>query len=181
MHTSCKKKCKWNIGGLNGHWFWNKNDGEIVFKLWGPFSIYQLIIKANPALFEWNWDGLVVLIHLPQDLKTILMALLFTNIFMSKPVTIDPPTFHALSFVWCVCRTVKYRFLAYSELEFAVLHGLAGVPPDLCLYQVFPLALSGQSRPQALDFRTNWSEFLETKKHGHNKFGTGELIWNHIS
>ena len=98
MHTSCKKKCEWNIGGLNGHWFWNKNDGEIVFKLWGPFSIYQLIIKANPALFEWNWDGLVVLIHLPQDLKTILMALLFTNIFMSKPVTIDPPYFSCIIF-----------------------------------------------------------------------------------
>ena len=85
------------------------------------------------------------------------MALLFTTIFMSKPVTIDASIFHAQSFVynWCVCRTVKYRFLAYSELEFAVLHGLAAVPPDLCLYQVFPLALSGQSRPQALDFRTN--------------------------
>ena len=101
---------------------------------------------------ELGWIGCA---DWPQDLKSILMALLFTIIFMSKPATIDPPTFHALSFVWCVCRTVKYRFLAYSELEFAVLHGLAGVPPDLCLYQVFPLALSGQSRPQALDFRTN--------------------------
>ena len=31
---------------------------EIIFKSWGPFSIYQLITIANPALLEWNKAGL---------------------------------------------------------------------------------------------------------------------------
>ena len=31
-------------------------------KSWGPFGIYQLISTANPALFEWNWAGLALLI-----------------------------------------------------------------------------------------------------------------------
>jgi hypothetical protein len=29
---------------------------------WGPFRIYQLINTGCPALFEWNWAGLAVLI-----------------------------------------------------------------------------------------------------------------------
>ena len=35
---------------------------EIVFKSWGQFRIYQLFSKAIPALFEWNWAGLALLI-----------------------------------------------------------------------------------------------------------------------
>jgi hypothetical protein len=31
-------------------------------KSWGPFRIYQLISIANPALFEWKWAELAVLI-----------------------------------------------------------------------------------------------------------------------
>ena len=47
------------------------------------------VSTANPALFRWNWGGLVALITFlngPQNLKTISMSLLFTFDFISNPL-----------------------------------------------------------------------------------------------
>ena len=59
---------------------------ENIFKSWGPFMIYQLINLDNPAQFYTKRTKLAVLIS---------MALLFTITFMSKPLAIEPPIFHA--------------------------------------------------------------------------------------
>ena len=49
----------------NGFIFKKKNKNQNIKerkKSWGPFRIYQLISTANPALFQWNWAELAVLI-----------------------------------------------------------------------------------------------------------------------
>ena len=53
--------------------------GAIEIVSWGPFRIYQLISKANPALYEWKWAGLA------GRSKTASMVLIF-QVFWVKTI-----------------------------------------------------------------------------------------------
>ena len=71
-----------------------------IYSALGKFD-YQFMHSMGPQLLT-GLAGLISwkILSGPQDLKTISMALLFTIISMSKPMTIEPPIFHALYFVY---------------------------------------------------------------------------------